>query len=75
MRSVVIGGVEYQFVKIPHDSCKDCDILKDSHIAHPHQYPLCFTHNTRGKETDSDFGLIVNLCARHKGYLWKKTTK
>lgn len=71
-RDVVINGEIYKFVKAPHETCQDCDIFKDSKISHPHQYPLCYMYNTRGKETQSQRGLIVNLCARHPSRLWKK---
>lgn len=71
-REVVIEGRRYRFVKLPHDTCMNCDILKDSKITHPHQYPLCYTYTTRGKETESQYGLIVNFCERNQSGVWQR---
>jgi len=75
-RCVSINGKEYISVKEPRSRCKDCDIFKDSRIRAPHQYPLCYTHTMSGKEADyGTRGLIVNYCARHQSWIWKKRNK
>lgn len=69
-RVVRIGKT--MFRSVLGGSCLTCDILKESGITAPHQYPLCYTHNMQGKETASDRGLIVNWCRRHSNHTWKK---
>lgn len=70
-RVVCIGKAVFRSTR-SSQPCKDCDILKESHLTAPHQYPLCYTHNMQGKQTDGTRGLIVNWCARHAGHTWKK---
>jgi len=71
-RDVCIKRRLFRAVKMPHTSCLVCDIFQESHITAPHQYPLCYTHNMKGQETDSQWGLVVNWCKRHPGYIWKR---
>ena len=70
-RQVTIEGTTYRFVKVRHKTCDNCDIFK---AAPPRIFdsPLCCKYNTRGNRSDTDYGLVVNLCARHRAYLFKK---
>ena len=70
-RVVCIGNAVFRSV-FGGDSCRDCDILKESSITAPHQYPLCYNHDMRGRETEGERGLIVNWCRRHSNHTWKK---
>ena len=71
-RVIRIGNTPYHCVYAPSRGCQDCDIFKDSGITAPHQYPLCYTHTTQGKEANGTRGLVVNWCSRHLDYIWKK---
>lgn len=70
-RVVCIGKAVFRSV-LGGKGCWDCDILKESGLTAPHQYPLCYTHDMRGRETEGSRGLIVNWCSRHANHTWKK---
>lgn len=71
-RAVCIEKKLFRAVKEEHHNCLDCDIFKQAPPDDPHRYPLCYQYNMMGKRTESTRGLIVNWCARHPSYIWKR---
>lgn len=74
-KTIRIDDTVYEAVKEKHENCMGCDIFKHSKINSPHHYPLCYEYDMKGKWTDSGRGVIVNWCASHPIYIWKKVTQ